>query len=124
LLFFSSDFVLCEMDGTVLIDVEDEQNLSSPIAVLKKLEDYDKDIIQKLKEKIAITERLYQLRFDYSRPQLDIERDVKNLCNELLRLEDSIAKIHFHGLQKLENSLELEKNWLSESSHISRKIRS
>jgi len=70
---------------------------------------FEKDIRRKLKELHAVKERLYQLRYDTSRPEADIVRDVKNLAGEYNRIEEDIHKLRRTELSNFENSLQLNK---------------
>jgi len=67
----------------------------------------EKLLTSKTAEINAVKERLYELRYDYSRSQETIVRDVKNLCQELNRLEDEVDKLRKDALQSFEASLNL-----------------
>lgn len=68
---------------------------------------YEVDLEQKLSELHSVRERLHQLRFDYSRPEADIEIDVKNLAREYNRLQRDISKTMKKEIKNFEDSLAL-----------------
>jgi len=69
---------------------------------------YEVKLEQKLSELHSVRERLYQLRYDYSRPETDIEIDVNNLAGEYNRLQRDISNITKKEIKIFEESLQLE----------------
>jgi len=85
--------------------ISDEQRTQDK----EKRDKYEKTIKEKTKELHAVKERLYTLRYDYSRPESDIVRDVKNLTTEMQRIDDDINLLRKKELSNFEKSLHLDK---------------
>jgi len=85
--------------------ISDEQRTQDK----EKRDKYEKTIKEKIKELHAVKERLYTLRYDYSRPESDIVRDVKNLTTEMQRIDDDINRLRKKELANFEKSLHLGK---------------
>jgi len=88
---------------TTLVPISSEKMKQDSLA----RQQYEVDLEQKLSELHSVRERLYQLRFDYSRPEADIEIDVKNLAGEYNRLQRDISKTMKREIKTFEDSLAL-----------------